>query len=82
MTHQRFCGITREPLPEEGTVEASLSFPGNDSVLYVGTFLVSGHLFSPLQCVLAWDFLTSNGLNLFLNLREHMHYKVLACSAP
>ena len=44
-THQRsldhWNSITGEPLPVEGTVQASLSFPGNDSVLYSGTFLVS-----------------------------------------
>ena len=38
-------------------------FPGNGDV-FRGKFLISESLFSPLECVLEWDFLTSNGLAL------------------
>ena len=64
VTHQRCFGITGQALQIEGTMQATLSFPGNGSFSYSGNFLISNHLFQPLQCVLGWDFLTSNGLNL------------------
>lgn len=64
VSHQRCFGITGEPLQVEGTVQTALYFPGNGSFSYTGNFLVSGQLFRPLQCILGWDFLTSNGLNL------------------
>ena len=63
-THQRCFGITGEQLQVEGTVQATLSFPSSGSFSYAGNFFISGHLFQPLQCVLGWDLLTSNGLNL------------------
>ena len=63
-THQRCFGITGQAFQIEGTMQATLSFPGNGSFSYSGNFLISSHLFQPLQCVLGWDFLTSNGLNL------------------
>ena len=63
-THQRCFGITGEQLQVEGTVQATLSFPSSGSFLYAGKFFISGQLFQPLQCVLGWDFLTSNALNL------------------
>ena len=63
-THQRCFGITGKQLQVDGTVQATLSFPSSGSFLYAGKFFISGQLFQPLQCVLGWDFLTSNALNL------------------
>ena len=57
-------GITGEPLHVEGTIHTELSFPSSGIVSYSGNFLVSSNLFQPLQCVLGWDFLTYNGLQL------------------
>ena len=62
-TVQHCVGINGLPLPVDGIVQASLTFPGNGDV-YTGKFLISEKLFSPLECVLGWDFLTSNGLAL------------------
>ena len=63
-THQSCFGITGEQLCVEGIVEASLSFSSSALSLYTGEFLISDHLFQPLQCILGWDFLTSNQLQL------------------
>lgn len=58
-------GITGEPLQVAGTIQADLLFsPGSTAVPYSGHFLVSSNLFEPLQCVLGWDFLTGNNLQL------------------
>ena len=62
-TGQQCVGINGLPLDVDGIVQASLTFPGNGNI-YGGRFLVSSKLFSPLECVLGWDFLTSNGLAL------------------
>ena len=62
-TVQHCVGINGLPLAVEGIVQASLTFHGNSDV-YSGNFLVSDQLFSSLECVLGWDFLTSNGLAL------------------
>ena len=56
--------ITGEPLKIEGTIHTQLSFPCSGSAPYSGTFLVSSNLFQPLQCILGWDFLTHNSLQL------------------
>ena len=56
--------ITGEPLKIEGTIHTQLSFPCNGSAPYSGSFLVSSHLFQQLQCILGWDFLTRNSLQL------------------
>ena len=63
-THQRCFGITGEQLRVEGIVQASLSFSSSALSLYTGEFFISDHLFQPLQCILGWDFLTSNQLQL------------------
>ena len=39
--------------------------------MYPGDFLVSDHLLQPLQCILGWDFLTSNKLCLSCNGTSH-----------
>ena len=57
-------GITGRPLDITGIVPLELSFPEGPLHSYPGKFLVSPSLFQPLQCVLGWDFLTSNGLQL------------------
>ena len=62
--HQRCFGITGEQLRVEGIVHACLSFSSSALSLYTGEFLISGHLFQPLQCILGWDFFTSNRLQL------------------
>ena len=62
-TGQQCVGINGLPLDVDGVVQASLTFPGNGNI-YCGRFLVSSKLFSPLECVLGWDFLTANGLAL------------------
>jgi len=62
-TVQHCVGINGLPLAVDGIVQASLTFHGNSDV-YSGNFLVSDQLFSSLECVLGWDFLTSNGLAL------------------
>ena len=56
--------ITGEPLKIEGTIHTQLSFPCSGSAPYSGIFLVSSNLFQPLQCILGWDFLTHNSLQL------------------
>jgi len=62
-TVQHSFGINGLLLAVDGIVQASLTFHGNSDV-YSGNFLVSDQLFSSLECVLGWDFLTSNGLAL------------------
>ena len=71
-TAQRCYGITGQPLPVHGTVQTTLSFPNNPIVSYPGDFLVSDHLLEPLQCIIGWDFLTSNELQ--LSFHENSHY--------
>ena len=61
---QQCFGINGQPLHVEGGVQAAFSFPCSNNVSYTGDFLVSRHLYKPLQCVLGWDFLTANGLSL------------------
>ena len=58
-----------------GVVQASLTFPGNGNI-YSSRLLASSKLFSPLQCVLGCEFLTSNGLIL---TREPSGAQVLRC---
>ena len=53
-----------QPLLVEGALQAVFSFPGGRNLSYSGTFLVSRHLCKPLQCILGWDFLTTNCLSL------------------
>ena len=73
-TSQQCIGINGLPLAVDGIVQANLTFPGNGDFVYAGKFLISNNLFSPLECVLGWDFLTSNGLAL---TREHNGVYVL-----
>ena len=69
---QRCYGITGQPLPVHWTVQTTLSFPNNPIVSYPSGFLVSDHLLEPLQCIIGWDFLTSNELQ--LSFHENSHY--------
>ena len=55
--------ITGQPLQFSGSISSSLSFPSND-FLYAGEFLGCDNVLPPLQCVLRWDFLTGNHLQL------------------
>ena len=55
--------ITSQLLQFSGVVSTSLSFPGND-FLYTGEFLVCDNVLPPLHCVLGWDFLATNHLQL------------------
>ena len=73
-TSQQCIGINGLPLAVDGIVQANLTFPDNGDFVYAGKFLISNNLFSPLECVLGWDFLTSNGLAL---TREHNGVYVL-----
>ena len=58
-------GVTGQPLSIDGSAQARLSFPGcNSSSSYLGTFLVSPNIFPSLDCILGWDFITSNALQL------------------
>ena len=57
-------GVTAWPLDITGIVYLDLSSPGGTLHSYTGKFLVSPSFFQPLQCVLGWDVLTSNGLQL------------------
>ena len=66
-TSQNCVGITGQPLVIAGSTQLELSFPQSGSVSYVGQFLVSSSLCSPLECILGWDFLTSNSLHLSCN---------------
>ena len=61
---QTCISITWEPLQIEGTTHLPLIIPGNGSSSYTGNFTVSSTLCQPLQCVLGWNLLTSNGLQL------------------
>ena len=47
--------ITGQPLVIAGSTQLELFFPHIGSVSYVGQFLVSSTLCSPLECVLGWD---------------------------
>ena len=62
--HQQCFGVNGQPLLIEGALQAVFSFPGGGNLSYCGTFLVSRHLCKPLQCILGWDFLTTNCLSL------------------
>ena len=66
-TSQNCVSITGQPLAIAGSTQLELSFPHSGSVSYVGQFLVSSTLCSPLERVLGWDFLTSNSLHLSCN---------------
>ena len=55
--------ITGQPLNSSFSIAASLSFPGSDFT-YQGDFLVCDNVLLPLDCVLGWDFLTANYLQL------------------
>ena len=63
-TSQQCIGINGLPLDVDGIVQVNLTFPDDGELFYKGNFLISNKLFSPLQCILGWDFLTSNGLAL------------------
>ena len=67
MTHQNCVSITGQPLVVAGNTQLELLFPPSWSVSYVGQFLISSTLCSPLECVLGWDFLTTNSLHLSCN---------------
>jgi len=58
-------GITGQPLSVDGSAQARLSFPNCSSYLsYLGTFIESPNLFPSLECIIGWDFITSNALQL------------------
>ena len=63
-TTHKCVGITGQPLDIAGTTQLDMSYPCISPLSYPGTFLVSSTLFQPLECVLGWDFITSNGLQL------------------
>ena len=55
--------ITGQQMFVEGTTQLELSFQGASmSASYECQFIVSSSLTGYLECVLGWDFLTSNGL--------------------
>ena len=58
-------GITGKPLSIDGSAQARLSFPNcSSSLSYLGTFIVSPNLLPSLECIIGWDFITSNALQL------------------
>ena len=58
-------GITGQPLSVDGSAQARLSLPNCSSYLsYLGTFIESPNLFPSLECIIGWDFITSNALQL------------------
>ena len=61
---QNCISITGQPLQIEGTAHLTLLIPGNNFLLYS----------QPLQCVLGWDFLTSNGLQLLYRDRDDAYF--------
>ena len=63
-TSQHCIGINGLSLDVDGIVQANLTFPDDGELFYKGNFLISNKLFSPLPCIIGWDFLTSNGLAL------------------
>ena len=72
-TSQNCVSIAGQPLVIDGSTQLELSFPHSRSVSYVGQFLVSSTLCSPSDCVLGWDFLTSNSLHLSCNENGSYH---------
>ena len=49
----------------DGSTHARVLFPNcSSSASYLGTFFVSPNLFPSLECILGWDFITSNALQL------------------
>ena len=56
--------ITGQPLRVDGVVQASLQLSCGEGVSYTGSFLVCSNLLPPLECILGWDFLTSNELSI------------------
>ena len=69
---QNCVSITDQPLVFARSTQFELSFPDSGSVFYVGQFLVSSTLCSPLEGVLEWDFLTSNSLHLPVMRMAHI----------
>ena len=63
-TTHKCVSITGQPLDIAGTTQLDMSFPSISSLSYPGTFLISSTLFQPLECVLGWDLITFNGLQL------------------
>ena len=66
-TSQNCVSITGQPIVIARSTQLELSFPHSGSVSYVGQFLASSNLCSSLECVLEWDFLSSNSLHLSCN---------------
>ena len=56
--------ITGQPLRVDGVVQASLQLSCGEGVSYTGSVLVCSTLLPPLECMLGWDFLTSNELSI------------------
>ena len=73
--HQQCFGINGQPLQVEGALQATFSFPGGGGPSYTGTFVVSRQLCKPLQCILGWDFLTTNCLS--LNRNQNSSYSLI-----
>ena len=61
--HARFVSITGDPLDIKCSVGCSVKFP-NSKYLYHGNFLVSSNI--RYDCVLGWDFLAANRLELIV----------------
>ena len=57
--------VTGDPLKFSGVTCLKISFPGN-SFQYLGNFMICDNVLQSLQCILGWDFLASNGLQLSL----------------
>ena len=55
--------ITGQPLNSTCSIAVPLSFPGS-SFMYRGEFLVCANVLPRLDCILGWDFLASNYLQL------------------
>ena len=81
-TFHNCVSITGQALDSAGTTVLDLSFPSQGTILYSGTLIVSSTLFQSLQCVLGWDFITSNRLQ--LSFSENGTYSLLGkhCATP
>ena len=58
----------------EGTAHLTLLIPGNNSIPYRSNVFVSSILCQPFQCILGWDFVSSNGLQLLYKYKYDAYF--------
>jgi len=74
----RFISITGDPLHIKCSVECNVKFP-NSKCQYLGNFLVSSNI--SYECVLGWDFLVANRLEMILN-RDVIGEQIYSVQGP